>query len=418
MVAKYLLPFGKGKIECLLPENTSVDWIAPPLSKPLEFQEEAVRGAIKKPVSGHLEDFRDVSSVAIAINDKTRPVPHNLLLPILIDELEAVGISASKITLFIATGSHQAMREDEFPTLLSKDILNRVKVISHNIDETDNFVDLGVTSRGTPIHVNKKYHQSELRIVVGDIELHHFAGFSGGVKSAVIGLGSRDSIQCNHIMLTDPSATIGIYEDNPLRQDIEESGEKIGIHFALNAILTEEKKIQAIFLGKPRDVMNKGIPFARQLSGVQKNREYDMVIASAGGYPKDINLYQSQKAISHARLFARQGGSIILAAECCEGAGSKAYEMFMQGVTTIPEIYEKFSKMGFVVGAHKAVQFARQLETHQIILVSMMAPELVKSLLLTPARNMEEAIGIASNRFDHNPSIAVLPYATGVYPMG
>jgi nickel-dependent lactate racemase len=236
------------------------------------------------------------------------------------------------------------------------------------------------------------------------------------VKSAVIGLGSKASIQKNHQMLTDEFATIGVYEENPLRQDIEESGEMIGIDFALNAILTEEKKIAAAFFGKPKDVMVRGIAIVRQMSSVKLKSPYDIVIASAGGFPKDINLYQAQKAISHARLFARRGGTIILVAECREGLGSQALETFIKDVKSIPDIYDKFNKMGFVIGAHKAVQIARQLETHQIILVSSIKPETVKSVLITPAASIAEAIEIANRQIGKQPSFAVLPYATGVFP--
>lgn len=410
------IPYGSSLMEINIPAGLDYEVILSPKFTATDDPIGFVTNTIAQPISGNVEKILKGSKVGIAVNDKTRPVPHQYLLPPLIDFLQMRGVALADMTIFIATGSHKPMGADEFSKIIPANVLQRVKVVTHDVDDLENFKDLGKTKRGTPVQVNRRYYESDVRIVVGDIELHHFAGFSGGVKSAVIGLGSKASIQHNHQMLIDEFATMGVYENNPLRQDIEESGEMIGIDFALNAILTEEKEIVAAFFGKPKDVMNKGIAIVRQMSSVNLKREYDIVIASAGGFPKDINLYQAQKAISHARLFARRGGTVIIVAECREGLGSQALETFIKDVRTIPEIYEKFNKMGFVIGAHKAVQIARQLETHQIILVSTIKPEAVKSVLVTPAASIPEAIEIASRNLGKKPVIAVLPYATGVFP--
>lgn len=411
------IPYGGSHIEIKLPAYLDSDLILPPKVSLSNDPIGLVKQAISQPVSGSFEKIIKGCKVGIAINDKTRPVPHQFLLPPLLEFLGSRGIQMEDITIFIATGSHKRMEEREFSGIIPMDIIKKVRVVSHDVDDRENFVELGKTGRGTPIHVNRNYYQSDLRIVVGDIELHHFAGFSGGVKSAVIGLGSRESIQHNHQMLTDENAAIGVYENNPLRQDIEEAGDRIGIDFALNAILSEQKQIVAVFFGKPRDVILKGIAIVRKMASVKKQKDYDLVIASAGGFPKDINLYQAQKAISHSRLFARQGGVIILVAECREGLGSQALENFVKDVHTIEQIYQKFNKMGFVIGAHKAVQIARQVETHSIILVSSIPSEAVRSVLLTPASTLEEALEIANEKLGtKQPSVAVLPYATGVFP--
>lgn len=413
---KQQIPYGSSYLNVNLPAGLNYDLILPPTFNAVDDPIAFVKNAISHPISGDTKKISEGKKIGIAINDKTRPVPHQYLLPPLIDFLQSRGVATEDITIFIATGSHKPMSVAEFHKIIPEEVLRQIKVVTHDVDELENFIDLGKTKRGTPVQVNRKYFDSDVRIVVGDIELHHFAGFSGGVKSAVIGLGSKASIQHNHQMLTDEFATIGIYEENPLRQDIEESGEIIGIDFALNAVLTEDKEIVTAFFGKPKDVMGKGIAIVRQMSSVKLTKPYDIVIASAGGFPKDINLYQAQKAISHARLFARRGGTVILVAECRESLGSSALETFIKDVETIPEIYEKFNKMGFVIGAHKAVQIARQLETHQIILVSTINPEVVKSVLITPAASISEAIEVAIQHVGNNPSIAVLPYATGVFP--
>lgn len=413
MIAK--LPYGQNFVEVNLPLNAQ--WISPPEHQCPGDPVEVIAKALTEPLSGRFGDFGNQTSVSIAINDKTRPVPHHLLLPPLVKHLQSHGIAKDHITFFIATGTHLPVQITEFTSFLPQEITEEYKVVSHDVYDVVNFVHLGSTSRGTPVVINKSYYEADLRIVVGDIELHHFAGFSGGVKSAVIGLGSRESIQCNHRMLVDENAAIGVYDANPLRQDIEEAGRIIGIHFALNAVLNENKQVVSAYLGKPEDVMRAGISAAVKLSAVKQEKRYDLVIASAGGYPKDINFYQAQKAISHASLFTKPGGTIILAAECREGSGSVGYEDFMKGVTSVAQIYQEFGKLGFVVGPHKALQVARQLEQHKILLFSNINPEKVCQWLITPIADMDISIEEEIKRFAHIPSVAVLPYATGVFPV-
>jgi nickel-dependent lactate racemase len=162
--------------------------------------------------------------------------------------------------------------------------------------------------------------------------------------------------------------------------------------------------------------MREGIRLVNQISQIPISQKYDLVIASAGGYPKDINLYQSQKAMTHASLFCKDGGTIILAAECREGAGSKGFLDFMQGVTTTQEIEEAFRLQGFSVGPHKAFQIARIIEKNRVHLHSSMPGDLVRSLLLSPIDLLSSALLEVIGNFSRPQKILVLPYATACIP--
>ncbi len=164
----------------------------------------------------------------------------------------------------------------------------------------ESLVALGETRRGTPVTVNRDFLQADLRIVVGNIELHPFMGMSGGVKSAAIGLAGRATIDTNHRMMTHPSARPGSVEDNVIRQDTEEIGEMIGVHFALNAILNDRREVVTALAGSPAAVMKHGVPVAQDLFQVRIPHLFDLVLASPGGHPKDINFYQAQKGLSNA----------------------------------------------------------------------------------------------------------------------
>lgn len=379
---------------------------------------EQVKEALHSPLCG-CNDFERINSstrVSISINDKTRPVPNDLLLGCLLEELHNRGVAENNITLFIASGTHLPMQPEEFHLVLNDKFTSRYKIQVHDCDDTGNLVNLGMTNNGTPVFINQKFYESDLKIVVGDIELHHFAGYSGGVKSAAIGLAGRTTINTNHTLLLSQGAIVAEYDANPLRMDIEEIGAMAEVHLALNAVLSEDKKVLHAFFGHPRDVMRAGIKAVNSISQVPIREKFDVVIASAGGYPKDINLYQSQKAMTHASLFCKPGGKIILVAECREGAGSAGYLQFMQGVRSVNEVMDKFQKTGFTVGPHKAFQIARLLEDFDIYLLSAIPAELVRSLLLKPLEVSANAIQQMILQEPVQSRIALLPFATACIP--
>lgn len=411
------LAYGKSFQTCTLPESARVDIIHPQDRPAAADPQQAVRAALENPVGGiTLTQFKGAHSAAIAINDKTRPVPHRDLLPPLLNALECLGLSPQNIHLVIATGTHLPMSLDEFPKILPAEIIARYPVVSHDCDNTSNLLNLGTTSRGTPIWVNRIFFEADLKLVIGNIEPHHFMGFSGGMKSASIGVTGRDTINHNHAMITHPNARSGHYDDNPMRQDVEEIGEKIGVQFALNAILNNEKSVVSAVAGNPRAVMAAGIPLSRQICQIPVHGQYDLVLASAGGYPKDINLYQSQKALTHAAMITRDGGQVILCTACGEGIGSQSYADWMEGVTSFDQVFMKFKQEGFRVGPHKAFQIARDASRVHVTVVSEIPPEKMKHLLLSSAPNLQAAVRQALPMLPPNPRIAVLPLATITVP--
>jgi len=411
------IPYGYGHLRFRFP-----DWIQPEKVEPQNISavpnpQEAVLDAISNPVGGiSLSDFHGVRSVAIAINDKTRMVPNDQLLPPLLGHLEELGVKPGAIQFIIATGTHSRMSPVEYPLIVPQEILDRFPVHCHHCDDSESLVYLGKTSRGTPVWVNQIFAEADLRIVVGIIEPHQFQGFTGGVKGAAIGLASRDTLTHNHALMASPKALLGRYSDNPARQEVEEIGKIIGVHFSLNALLNSNRQIVAVIAGDPCVVMEKGIPLSRQISQVQVDERFDLIIASPGGYPKDINLYQSQKALAHAGRITRTGGTVILAAACVEGTGSHAYEMWMNGVSSHQEAIERFQREGFLVGPHKAVQIALDATRVKIILISEMESTYVRKLLLTPAASINEALVTTLVDIPADANVGIMPQASSTIP--
>lgn len=413
----FRIPYGRAELSFSLDDSFQVEWVAPAGARPAPDPAQAVRDGLEQPAGGvGLAKFAGCRSAAIAISDKTRPVAHAVLLPPLLQALEQLGVDPKATTLVVATGLHAPMAAAEFGQILPAEILSRYPVVSHDANADGDLVQLGKTRLGTPVQVNRRFAEAELRVVVGNLEPHQFMGFSGGVKTAAIGLGGRETINRNHALMLDERSDLARYHDNPARQDVEEIGRLIGIHFALNAVINENKEVVRILAGDPQAVMEAGVPLVRQIYQTAVAAPFDLVIASPGGHPKDINLYQAQKALGHAARVTRPGGSIILVAACPEGSGSSSYEHWVAQTKSHEEVLERFGREGFRIGPHKAFQIARDAVGRRVLTVSQMAPELARKLLLQSFNNLDAALRQALADLPAGARIGVLPFANATIP--
>jgi nickel-dependent lactate racemase len=400
------VPYGRSSVGADLPDDVAVDVVELEEVDPAADPAGEARRALGEPIGGFA--WRTASSVAIAVNDKTRPVPHGHLLPPLLEQLAAAGVDDDAITFYVAVGAHAPMDPSEFPEILPPEVLGRYRVVSHDARSGD-LTTLGETSRGTPVTANRGYVESDLKIVVGTIEPHQFAGFSGGVKSAAIGLAGLETINRNHAWLADPDSRIGTYSGNPARQDIEEIGRMIGVDLALNVILNARREIVEVLAGEPVAVMEAGTPLVRSHCQVGVAEPYDVVVTSPGGHPKDIDVYQSQKAISSASGIVRPGGTIVLVAACPEGSGSATYEEWVAGRTSHEDVLDAFRREGFRIGVHKAFLIARDALDAHLVVCSDMPDRLAGRLLLDTAPDLQAALDAA---VVPGGRIAVLPHAS------
>ena len=418
-MSRYRLPYGHALLDCDLAAARSaghvVELIEPAAAEPVADPAAAVAAALDGVV---LPAYRG-GGCAIAINDRTRPVPHALLLPPLLERLARAGVPDGEILFVIATGTHAPMRAAQFGEVVPPEILARFPVISHDARDETGLVSLGETTRGTPVWVNRDYAARALRVVVGVIEPHQFVGFSGGVKSAAIGLAGSATIKHNHSMMSQPLAEIGRYDDNPCRQDIEDIGARIGIHLALNVILGDGKRIIRALAGPPLDVMRQGIPLVRAINQVEVDAPFDLLIVSPGGHPKDVNLYQAQKALAHAALVTRPGGTVLLAAACPDGTGSEAYDAWMAdpAMTSHAAVLERFAREGYRIGPHKAFQISRDASRVRARLYSAMAPAFAARLLLDPIPDFQAAVARAVEALPPGSRIGVMPRANATIPI-
>lgn len=414
------IPYSKTKLEAEIPDTWSIAFIEPHETPATENPLSVIENALDNPIGDKCpEDYAGVQSVAIAINDKTRPVPHHQLLPPLLKRLEGMNIAPENIQLVIATGTHPVMPPEEYSWILPEDIIQRYPITCHDCLDDENLTYLGETSRGTPVYMNKHYMEADLRIVIGNIEPHQFMGFSGGVKSAAIGLAGKKTINLNHAMMMDSQAKLGSYDHNPARQDVEEIGEMIGIHFAHNALLNSKKQIVDVLFGEPVAVIKTALPRVREIYQVPVEEAFDLMIVSPGGYPKDINVYQSQKGLAHAALVTKEGGTVILCASCAEGTGSQTYESWITDgkKQSHDDVFTHFEAGGFQVGPHKAFQISRDAARIKVMLISDMQPDFVRQLLLHPLPDLQTALDKALANLPGNARIGIMPSANNTIPM-
>ena len=377
--------------------------------------EEEVKRALQEPVGTPC--LRDMAKpgqkIAIVTSDVTRPCPSYVMLPPLLSELTAAGIADQDITIVIALGSHRKQTEEEKKKLVGEAVYERIAVVDSN---ACGYVHMGETAIGTPIDISTPVAEADFKICLGNIEYHYFAGYSGGAKAIMPGVSTRDAIQANHSMMVRDEACAGRIAGNPIREDIEAAADIVGVDFILNVVLDEHKKIVKAVAGDLTKAHREGVKFLDSLYQKKIAKEADIVIASQGGAPKDLNLYQTQKALNNAKAAVRQGGVIILVGSCKEGLGEGCFEEWMLKAEE-PEDLIRWIRQEFKLGGHKAAAIALTMQKADIYLVSDMEPDFVRSIFMTPFETVQDAFDAAMKKMGEDASVIVMPYGGSTLPV-
>jgi len=415
---KINLPYGNevisadipGKFECSYLKPREVDGVKNP------YQE--IHRALNHP-EGDMNTKKLCSAhrIAIAINDMTRPVPVKLMLNALLDWLIDKKVPVNNLTIFIGNGLHRKATAEELQAMLPQKIMEQGTVINHDAFNDDELAEVGVTSRGTPVKVNRYFLESDFRIVLGMIEPHQFAGFTGGAKGVAIGLGGKDTISENHKKLVEGKASPGCLEGNPVRREIDEIGAIIGVDLILNVVLNLKKEIIKAVAGHYYTAHREGSKLSDYISRVSIGEPADLVIASPGGAPKDANFYQAQKALYHAEKVVKEGGTILLVSRLEEGAGDEVFKEKMEQYNTPAEVIDDFIQKPFKIRAHKAYLWCRTLiKARTIIVSSHLDGDLSRLMKIEQVKSLQEAIDLVLEKLPVSAKIAVMPNALALVP--
>ena len=421
-MANVRLPYGKGTILVEIPDER-IDGILYSGAhdyKSADSEAELVKKALAAPVASvPLADLaKGKRKVVIISSDHTRPVPSHVTMPLLLNEIRR-GNPGAAITILIATGYHRATTTAELEQKYGPRIVEEENIIIHNAFDENSMVKIGILPSGGELIINKLAVEADLLIAEGFIEPHFFAGFSGGRKSVLPGIASKDTVLANHCaaFIAHENARSGILAGNPIHRDMLYAAEAAHLAFILNVVIDAEKKVIKAFAGHYDEAHKQGCAFVEELAGVRK-KPAPIVITTNGGYPLDQNIYQAVKSMTAAEATCTEGGVIIAASQCAEGHGGEAFYNTMSNAQSVQEVMDE--TMTRTAGQTVPDQWESQILSrillkHEVIMVTDAPREMVEKMHLKWAPTVEEAIILAEKLLgDQKAKITVIPDGVAV----
>lgn len=327
------------------------------------------------------------AKIVIVVDDHTRAAPTELMLDSLTAELGED--RKDKITLLVACGTHEPPTDGDLDKILGT-YAGQYRIALHDCDAKD-LIDVGTTSWGTPVKLNRNYVDADVKILTGDITLHYYAGFGGGRKSILPGVSSRESIQRNHALLIDEQARTANLEHNPVHQDMTEATTFCPPDFVLNVVAAGDGSIVDAYAGEMHAVFQRGAEVAKGLFCRNIPELFDVLVVSTGGFPKDRNLYQASKAIENCYRAVAPRGDLILVAECHDGIGDAYFEDWMHEYTSYEKAAEAV-RTKFVLGGHKAYYMRKVMNRVRLSIVSILDSQLLSAWGIKSFTTLDEAL--------------------------
>ncbi len=339
----------------------------------------AVRAALRNPTGTRplAEIVKPGERVAILVNDITRLTRTDLFLPLLIEDLNAAGIPDTDLFIVFATGIHRRQTPEEQRRILGDDIARRIRHFDHRCEDDASLVEVGVTSFGNRVEINREVCEADRILLTGEIMHHLIAGYSGGRKSLVPGVAGHRTTTFNHNMIFDPRCRAGLLDGNPAHEDMLEGCRMVEPDFLLNVILSPEGGLIGVVAGHYEEAHRLGCRMVDEALCAPVSEPYDLLIASAGGFPLDIDLRQAHKGLENACRALKQNGSILFFAECPNVAG---HPRFLDYVNQYADEFEmeRALRAKFEVGGHKAWWVARLARMFDVHLVTRAPREFVE----------------------------------------
>lgn len=424
---EYTFPYGRGTKTFSLDEDRVLGEIRMPEAAPLTDIPRAVLDSIRHPIGAPplAESVKPGDTVTFICNDPTRVANSFDFMPVLVNEMNRLGVPDANMQIVFSLGTHRLMTEEEMREGVGNEVAGRIKMYNSDCNVPEDFEYFGATSRFTPVLINRLISHSDHVILTGTIVHHYFSGYGGGRKAVLPGCAAMETVRHNHSFMMDPHAGLGKTTDNPVYEDqmegvalwaaaMEKRGAKV---FLFNAVLDAEHRFLKMFAGHYVKAHQEACKFVDAVYGVRIKQQADVVIASCGGYPKDINVYQMQKTMDNAALAVRDGGVVILLAECEEGSGSKVLEETFRRLKT-PEAIEAELADHFVIGANKAYAVSRLMKRAKYILVTGLDRRLARDMLFAAAiDSVEDALREAEKYVGTDYRVLLMPTGSLTVPL-
>ncbi|MGN0947350.1 MAG: nickel-dependent lactate racemase [Megasphaera sp.] len=423
----FSLPFGKGTQDVVLDERHVLYDLHGNKVAAVADEQAAVREALRHPVgSAPLKDVVEAGdTVAIIVSDITRLVHTAQMLPVIVDELNQAGVKDEQITVITAQGTHRAHTPEEDAIVCGEEMVKRLKVISHDCRDAAQLVKVGTTTYGNDVYLNAHAVKADKVILTGAVSFHPMAGFGGGRKAVLPGIAGYDTIMRNHAMaLTEefgggcnPKCETSLLNDNPLHDDMKQAAAMLNPCFLVNTVFSADGDLFEVVGGHWYDAWKKGCDDLLQIASIPIKELADITIASAGGYPKDMNLYQSMKAPMNATFATKPGGSMILTLDCPDikepaiftdwffRSDMDAFERDLRADFTIPAFVA--FKSHCIFRSLKEVYVVTRPENFNII----------RNSGLIPATTLEEAWNKAKANLPADYKVTVMGHAAATFPV-
>ena len=355
--------------------------------------------------------------VVLVTSDHTRAVPSKLTLPLLLAEIRA-GQPDADITILIATGLHRPTTEEEQRRMFGDQIVDQEHIAVNNAFCEADFVDLGTLPSGAGFYVNRLAAECDLLVTEGFIEPHFFAGFSGGRKSILPGISGRETIFHNHAFSLDaaqlrsnPAIGNGVLKGNPLHEDMCEAAGLVKNLFIVNLVMNAQMQLAAILSGHYLTSWEAACRMVDRIYQVDVPEKADVIVASCGGFPKDISLYQGTKTIDNIESGLKPGGTLILIIEAREGGGPAEY--FDWAKDLVAGTIEQRLREHFTVAGYIFFLNCEQAQRYNILLYSSIAPEDVAPMGIKAFSDVNALLDAAQLE---GKSIYVIPNGSTVIP--
>ncbi len=411
------LPYGEAFLKASVPTRNITRFLETQDVRGIDNEREAIINSLRAPIeSAALSDcVNQNDKVVVIVTDNTRPCPDDRLLPPILAELEKK-VAREQITIIVALGLHPPLDRPELVKKLGRDIVENYNVINHDVNQT---VNIGTTSRGTPVDINTTVIEADFRISTGFIEPHFFAGFSGGRKSIAPGVFAVRSAYQNHSykMIEHPCARAGVLQGNPIHEDMLEQAKMAKLDFIVNVLLNRKREITHVVAGDPVKAHQSGCELEKKAVGVKVSHKVDIVITTNSGAPLDLDFYQTCKGIDTASLITRDGGVIIVASSCCTGVGPEEFRALHASVSSPKEVLQKIRREEPLGVQWENQLLARIQLKNDIYLVSDLDESIARDMMITPIRSIEDGLQRAFRVLGGDAEIAIIPEGPLVLPL-
>jgi nickel-dependent lactate racemase len=341
-------------------------------------------------------------SVLIVVSDATRATASAQVVNLLVRRLVSAGVSPTQMAVIFATGIHRPVTEKEKVALLTPFMVQRLRILQHDAYDPAQLITLGTTEAGVTIEVNSALKEFSRVFLTGGITFHYFAGFTGGRKSICPGLASAKTIEATHTLALDfdtggrrAGVQTGRLDGNAVHEECERVASHVAPAFSVNTIIDEQKNALKVFCGDWRQAHRAACDYYLEQFSVAVPAKRDIVVVSCGGFPHDINLIQAHKALDMAALACKDGGTIVLLAECSDGLGRPDFLKWFEENDSRALATRLVN--GYEVNGQTAWALLSKAERYRVCLVSELAPEDVKRMRMIPVRSISEALADAGN---------------------